>query len=157
MPGYAAQFASDFRTEEEVTPHSGLKRCRYNTANGRRCRMISVDELGFCARHRSYDEELVAMELNISPEEFKTAVGLNRFVGKVTALTAQNRLPVRTSATLAYLAQLLLQTLDRAQREISDLHGSAALEKLVAAALAKDDSLASLRSGSNSQTPSGHA
>jgi hypothetical protein len=152
MPAYTAQFASDFRTEEEVSPHSGLKRCRYTTANARRCRLISVDELGFCARHRSYDEELVAMELHFSPEEFKTAVGINRFVGKLTRLTSENRIPVRSAAALAYMAQLLIQTLDRAKAEIAELHGSAAVENLVANAVAKDDSLAPL--WPNAENPS---
>jgi len=151
MSLYSAQFASDFGTEEEVQPHSGLKRCRYNVANGRRCRMISVDELGFCARHRAYDEELVAMELYLSPEEFRTAIGLNRFVTKLAQLTIGNRIPVRTASALSYMAQLMIQTLDRAKSEIESIHGSGAYQRLAASALAKDESLTPLLAGTNAE------
>ncbi|HET9402491.1 MAG TPA: hypothetical protein VFO34_16215 [Candidatus Acidoferrales bacterium] len=140
---YAAAFPSD----DEINPSTGLKRCRYNTAAGRRCRLISVDELGFCARHRSYDEELVAMELYFTPEELKTAVGLSRFVSRLAQITSANRLPARNAVALAYMAQLLGQLLEPAKAEIIALHGPAAYERLVASAIAKDDTLTPLLSG----------
>ena len=140
MSIYEGRFTPDFGAEEPINAPAGLKRCRYTAANGRRCRLVCVDELGFCARHRSFDEELVAMELFLEPNEFKTAVGLNRFLAKLTQLTTANRIPVRSAAALSFMAQLLLQTLDRAKSEIEAVHPGA-YEKLVASAIAKDESL----------------
>lgn len=137
-------YVAAFPPDDEINPGTGLKRCRYNTAAGRRCRLISVDELGFCARHRSYDEDLVAMELYFTPEELKTAVGLSRFVSKLAQVTSSGRIPARNAVALAYMAQLLGHLLGPTRAEIIALHGPAAYEKLVASAIAKDSSLTPL-------------
>ena len=146
-------YLAAFPPDDEIKPGTGLKRCRYNTAAGRRCRLISVDELGFCARHRSYDEDLVAMELYFTPDEMRTAVGLSRFVSKLAQITSAGRIPARNAVALAYMAQLLAQLLDPTRAEIIALHGPAAYEKLVAAAIAKDASLTPLLTGPDVSTP----
>ena len=146
-------YRAAFPTDDEIAPGTGLKRCRYNTAAGRRCRLISVDELGFCASHRSYDEDLVAMELYFTPEEMRTAVGLSRFVSKLAQITSASRIPARNAVALAYMAQLLAQLLEPAKAEIIALHGPAAYEKLVASAIAKDPSLTPLLTGPDVSPP----
>ena len=146
-------YLAAFPPDDEIKPGTGLKRCRYNTATGRRCRLISVDELGFCASHRSYDEDLVAMELYFTPEELKTAVGLSRFVSKLAQITSANRIPARNAVALAYMAQLLAQLLEPARAEIIALHGPAAYERIVAAALSKDNSLTPLLQGHEVSPP----
>ncbi|HKW61109.1 MAG TPA: hypothetical protein VJN89_01075 [Candidatus Acidoferrum sp.] len=49
--------------------------------------------------------------------DFLTATDINYVLGKVFTAAAQNRIPVRTAHTLAYLGQILLTTLPTVQKE----------------------------------------
>jgi hypothetical protein len=49
--------------------------------------------------------------------DFLTAADINHVMGKVFTALAQNRIPQRTAATLAYLGQVMLLSLPMAKKE----------------------------------------
>ncbi len=51
--------------------------------------------------------------------DFLTATDINYALGKVFTAVAQNRIPVRTAHTLAYLGQLMLCSLPAVKKEFN--------------------------------------
>jgi hypothetical protein len=49
-------------------------------------------------------------------QEFENAGDVSRVLGQLFSLVAQNRIPRRDAVSLAYIAQILLQTLPRPSR-----------------------------------------
>jgi hypothetical protein len=123
-------------------------RCRFAFADGRRCRSPRcAADSPFCATHARARTEAepsagcrprrVRAPLGVPPKdsqparthtltldltpisgEFRTATDVNRALGKVFCLLAENRIPRRNAVALGYIAQLLLQTLPAVREEL---------------------------------------
>lgn len=98
-----------------------VEQCRFTKSDGRRCRMPAVPGPDLlCPMHlrRSQREaDAVAAELFGPFREFKTATAVNHALGKLSSLVARGRIPVRNAVVLAYISQLLLNSLRSVQRE----------------------------------------
>ncbi len=99
------------------------ERCCHTTADGRRCRMPAMpghDSLclpHWQRQHQEHEAEAVATELLGPFKEFETATAVNHALGKLFCLLARGRVPARNAAVLAYIGQLLLNSLASVQRE----------------------------------------
>jgi hypothetical protein len=62
-----------------------------------------------------------AKELLGPLDDFHTAAGINHALGRLFVLLAANRLPARNAGTLAYVCQLMLQSLPGVKDECSDV------------------------------------
>jgi hypothetical protein len=98
--------------------------CQFPFSDGRTCRMPrSPSHLTLCLFHARAEHELLAADeaarrlVSISGE-FKTASDVNRVLGQLFSLVAQNRIPHREAVSLAYIAQLLLQSLPHVRNDI---------------------------------------
>jgi len=118
------------------------QRCQFFFADGRRCRAPRCEEdPALCLRHaRALPQPVQSIDLAPPSGEFRTATDVNRALGKVFLLLAQNRIPRRNAVALGYIAQLLLQTLPRVREEINDGLGYAAWQDTLKSALIEDDS-----------------
>ncbi len=92
-------------------------RCTHRTANGRRCQMpFAPNHTSLCAQHalqelQLHDSKLITEEILGPLDDFRSAYAVNRALGKLFTLTSENRIPVRSAVALAYIGQLLLQSL----------------------------------------------
>ena len=104
--------------------------CRHVNARGHRCRMPSLnqDASGLCAHHArqrsrrvssgdSGISDATAAELLSSIEDFSSPEDVNLFLGNVVKQLVRNRIGRRDAVTLAYLSQLLLNSLSAISRE----------------------------------------
>jgi hypothetical protein len=99
-------------------------RCAFETSDGRRCRLPrSASHASLCAFHSREEKQLVESE-KLGTElaatvtgNFLTATDINYALGKVFTAASQNRIPMRTAHTLAYLGQLLLMSLPDVKQE----------------------------------------
>ncbi len=99
--------------------------CLFSFSDGRQCRMLRhKDHSTLCIFHARAERQLIeadklGREIAAPPSgEYLTAVDVNHVLGKLFAAVAQNRLPTRNAAILAYLGQLLLQSVPKVQDEI---------------------------------------
>src|SRR6266852_7844253 len=99
--------------------------CLFSFSDGRQCRMLRhKDHSTLCIFHARAERQLLASEklgreIASPPSgEYLTAVDVNHVLGKLFAAVAQNRLPVRNAAILAYLGQLLLHSVPLVKHEI---------------------------------------
>lgn len=99
-------------------------RCAFETSDGRRCRLPrSATHASLCSFHSKEEQQLVesgkvGAELAATLSgNFLTATDINYALGKVFTAAAQNRIPVRTAHTLAYLGQILLMSLPAVKSE----------------------------------------
>lgn len=101
-------------------------RCAFETSDGRRCRLSrSATHASLCVFHSREEQQLLEAQ-KLGSEiaapltgDFLTAMDINYVLGKVFTAVAQNRLPVRTAHTLAYLAQLMLMSLPAIKKEFT--------------------------------------
>src|SRR5689334_14564522 len=100
--------------------------CRHIDAQGRRCRMLVMSiEADFCAYHEQRrlqtqsGRETAAAELLGSVSDFSDAASVNRFLGNLVKQVTLKRIPRRDAVTLAYICQLLLNSLGVLNREES--------------------------------------
>ena len=105
---------------------SDPNRCAFETSDGRRCRLPrSATHASLCVFHSREEQQLlesrkIGTELaSTISGDFLTATDVNYVLGKVFTAVAQNRIPVRTAHTLAYLGQLLLFSLPTVKKEFS--------------------------------------
>ena len=97
--------------------------CQHLDARGHRCRMLSAPNGELCAHHaqrlsRSTPvNDAVAAELLSSIEDFSTAASVNQFLGNLTKQLVRKRIQRRDAIALAYLSQLLLNSLSAMNRE----------------------------------------
>jgi hypothetical protein len=101
---------------------SGL--CQFPFADGRICRMLrQPDHPSLCVFHARAERQLLesdrlGSELAASlTGGFMTATDINFVLGKLFKAIAQNRVPPRIAANLAFVAKLLLQSLDKLKDE----------------------------------------
>ena len=97
-------------------------RCRHTGADGRRCTMSAAPGDSLCLPHRQRqqkesDAQALAAELLGPFGEFKTATAVNHALGKLFSLVAVGRIAPRDAAVLAYIGQLLLNSLGAVRRE----------------------------------------
>ena len=98
--------------------HLDKSRCQFTTADNRQCRMLRFPgHKTLCALHAQQDLQLrgaeTASESLLNPlDDFRTVATVNQSLGRLYTLLARNRIPVRNAATLAYISQLLLQSLE---------------------------------------------
>jgi hypothetical protein len=112
-------------------PKPRFSRCQFSYSDGRRCRMLRAsDHSTLCVYHSREERQLLEAErigqlLAASPSGgYLTATDVNPVLGKLYTAIAQNRIPPRNAATLAYVAQLLLHSINIAQSEIINARGS---------------------------------
>ncbi len=123
--------------------------CQFSFADGRHCRMPRWDKhRSLCLSHARQQEQLlsvdqVGQELVSLSGDFKTSTDINHVLGKLFSLLAKNRIPRRNAAALAYIAQLLLQTLPAVETEIKKGAGYDEWEATVRAALGNPEPAAS--------------
>ena len=96
------------------SPASGL--CKHISPAGRRCHMLSIGDSGLCTVHlrRSQafpDSEAVAAELLGAVKDFSSAAQVNLFLGNLVKQMARKRIARRDAIALAYISQLLLNSL----------------------------------------------
>jgi hypothetical protein len=89
-----------------------------------------------CVFHARQEQQIleadrVAAELANLTGEFRTATDLNHALGKLFALLAAQRIPVRNAVALGYLAQLILQTLSSVKWEAERAQGLDAWERML--------------------------
>jgi hypothetical protein len=56
-------------------------------------------------------------------DNFRTAVAVNDALGRLFALQAQNRIPIRNAMALAYTAQVILSSIDAVREEVVNAEG----------------------------------
>jgi hypothetical protein len=111
--------------------------CQHISAKGRRCHML-IDKHHrppngekrppLCVYHANSlkastpapDPEVIAAELLGSIEDFATADAVNLFLGNLLKQLARKRIARRDAIALAYLCQLLLNSLPALRRESED-------------------------------------
>lgn len=110
------------------TPQSETKpRCAYITDAGRRCRLRVLDnQSGLCFRHFSLqqsafaqDSQAAAIELLAGVRDFSSAGSINLYLGNIVRQLAHRRISRPDAVALAYLGQLLMNTLPALKREMS--------------------------------------
>jgi hypothetical protein len=91
--------------------------CQFQFADGRKCRMLRhKDHATLCLFHARDEMQLLESQ-RLGAEiaasltgRFMTATDVNFVLGKLFTAIAQNRIPPRNAAILAYVGQLLLHS-----------------------------------------------
>jgi hypothetical protein len=129
-------------------------RCQYRDSAGRRCRRHLRDgHPAFCRRHArpdpsdspgglpNSDSQDLSPQLLGPLQDFRTAAGINYTLGRLLILTAANRISSRHASVMAYICQLLLQSLSDVRKEINWSDGSSVEDKEVRRVLEATSSL----------------
>ncbi len=116
-----------------------MTRCNHTDAEGRRCRTPLTNAVSsFCPHHArqhlpqnldgrpspTSDLEPPTSSASVAPEllgpiqDFRTATAINYALSKLFVLLAEDRIPPRNAAVLAYICQLMLQSLDEVKQEV---------------------------------------
>jgi hypothetical protein len=98
--------------------------CHFSFADGRRCRMLRhPDHPGLCPFHSREERQRIESE-RIGTElaatltgHFYTATDVNHVLGKVFTALAQDRISIKKARALAYLGQLMLQSISTVKDE----------------------------------------
>ena len=100
--------------------------CRHVDARGHRCRMLVMSPTAtLCSHHAQRrlqtqrGSETAAAELLACVSDFGDAASVNRFLGNLVKQVTLRRIPRRDAITLAYICQLLLNSLGAINREDS--------------------------------------
>lgn len=113
-------------TDESLTQTQppSFDRCQFETSDGRRCRMFRHKSHPALCLFHAHDElqllesQRLGAELSASISgDFMTATDINFVLGKLFTALAQNRIPPRNAAILAYIGQLMLHSLSNVKRE----------------------------------------
>jgi hypothetical protein len=104
-----------------------MTRCQHTDARGHRCRMpCATNDLTLCGTHLEAHQRHLrsvspaqAHELLNGVTGLQTTASVHHMLGNLATLLAGQRIDPRTGMVLAYLAQLLLQTINLANRERS--------------------------------------
>jgi len=119
--------ASSSANRSAISSRAGAQnRCTHSTVDGRRCRLpVANAATGLCFRHfelrdgrgAAPDPETVADELLGSIEDFSSADSINLFLGNLVKQLVRKRIARPDAIALAYIGQLLLNTLPALRRE----------------------------------------
>ncbi len=106
------------------TPTPSLNRCQFETSDGRRCRMLrhnghpTLCLFHACDEMQLLESQRLGAEISASiTGEFMTSTDINFVLGKLFTALAQNRIPPRNAAILAYIGQLMLHSVPGVKRE----------------------------------------
>jgi hypothetical protein len=118
-----------------ATDESSL--CQFSFADGRTCRMFRQhDHPSLCAFHARAERQIMESD-QLGSElaatltgRFMTATDINFALGKLFKAIAQNRIPPRNAANLAFVGKLLLRSLDKLESEFSFEYDFEAWEKM---------------------------
>jgi hypothetical protein len=101
-----------------------LDSCQFPFADGRQCRMLRhKDHPSLCLFHAREEQQLLesprlGTEISATlSDSFFYATDINHVLGKVFTAFAQRRISQRDAATMAYLGQLLLQSVPAVNKE----------------------------------------
>jgi hypothetical protein len=103
--------------QQSVLQDPQPNRCHFETSDGRRCRMLRNGHPTLCLFHardelQILESQRLGSELSASlTGRFMTATDINFVLGNLFAATAQNRIPPRNAAVLAYIGQIMLHSL----------------------------------------------
>ena len=118
------------RSLSRISKSKPALRCQFSFSDGRYCRMPrAADHPEYCVHHSREDRQLLEAErigelLAATPSgEFLTATDVNSVLGKLYTAIAQNRIPPRNAALMAYIGQLLLQSTRAIKDEIMNAQG----------------------------------
>jgi hypothetical protein len=103
------------------------RRCHYRDSAGRRCRLPrQKSHPTFCARHaRPAVSDPNAHSPDISAEllgplcDFRTATSINYTLGRLLIYKAAGEISARDASIIAYICQLLMQTIPGVRKEMS--------------------------------------
>ena len=96
--------------------------CKHHTRNGR-CRLPVADSLAsLCAEHARHQQKKdkasnLSADLIAGLTEFRSAAPINDFLARLLIFQAQDRIPPRRAAVMAYTCNLLLRTLPAIEHE----------------------------------------
>ena len=101
-------------------------RCHYRDSAGRRCRLPrKQSHPTFCTRHArpaEPDPTLPAADLTaelLGPlDDFRTNASINYTLGRLLMLKASGEISARDASVVAYICQLLIQTVPGVRKEI---------------------------------------
>jgi hypothetical protein len=131
--------------------------CRHIDAQGRRCRMLVMSiEADFCAYHtqrQSQRSSEAAQQLLACGTDFGDAASVNRFLGALVRQVTLKRIPRRDAITLAYICQLLLNSLGAINREEALRLEESRLQALQAQEAASPDHLGYSRAAIRAADP----
>ena len=98
--------------------------CQFAFSDGRLCRMLRQKNHPTLCLFHARDEQQLLESHNLGAQiatsytgDYLTAADINHVLSKVFTALAQNRIPQRTAATLAYLGQVMLNSLPMAKKE----------------------------------------
>jgi hypothetical protein len=98
--------------------------CQYTFSDNRQCRMLrQTNHPTLCPFHARDEQQLLeshtlgAQIATSYTGDFLTAADINHVLSKVFTALAQTRIPQRTAVTMAYLGQIMLQTLPLVKKE----------------------------------------
>ena len=137
---------NSMKSRNAASPNSEML-CTYRSPSGRRCRLPRADShSGLCISHakleqQSRDVSEIAADLQTLSGEFKTASDVNHVLGKLFTLLSQDRIPPRKGAVLAYVGQLIVQTLPGVKREIQNGQSLSAWDQTVRRTLERESAL----------------
>jgi hypothetical protein len=120
--------------------------CKFAFSDKRSCSMPRWSRhRRYCLFHARQEQQLIdadqiGEELAAFSDEFRTNTDLNHALGNLFKAVAQNRIPPRNAAVLAYIGQLLQQNVPNVQNEIMRIDGREGLNKVIRAALDAHDS-----------------
>ena len=105
-------------------PLPNPNRCQFETSDGRRCRMLRHNGHPTLCLFHARDEMQLLESQRLGSEiassisgDFMTATDINFVLGKLFTALAQNRIPPRNAAILAYIGQLMLHSVSGVKKE----------------------------------------
>jgi hypothetical protein len=119
-------------------------RCEFRFSDARSCGIPRwKGHPAYCLFHARKEQQLLdahraGMEVATLSGGFRTAIDLNHALGKLFTAVAQNRISARNATALAYIAQLLMQTVGAEQEEFSPIEGDAWNEMIKRTLVAAD-------------------
>ena len=107
-------------------------RCHYRDSAGRRCRLPRMkSHPTFCTRHaRPAAPEPTVPEIDVSQEllgpltDFRSTTAINYTLGRLLILKAAGHISPRDASIVAYICQLLMQTVPTVRKEMCWSRGS---------------------------------
>lgn len=113
--------------------------CEYRSHLNRRCKMLRTpDHPALCPQHaraeaqtaraaaRAADRRAAAESLLSAADNFSTPAAINQFLGNLLKQMALNRIPRRQATSMAYVSQLLLNSIAVMHRHELDAQAAAA-------------------------------
>jgi hypothetical protein len=141
-------------------PNQDSSRCQHRDAANRRCSMPRIDtHPAFCYLHAHAERAVRDADLRRSKfftqyGTFQTTTDVNQALGRAFNMLAQGRMQARDAATLAYISQLLLQTLHGVKRETEMAFGYEGYENMVRDVVDPEPEASSASSGSSGSAAS---